>query len=501
MSTFSPVPVIQNRATPGFNRSRYKNAKESAAVRIDCAQQRGMLKSCVRSREVLLLTCPLTVRKTLTVGYVVVPSQLRQQARHKSSNASGQRKRWGDKKRTLGATEPQDSSITDTSLREPRTQPPPESRILKSKPVPSSQAEHIHGFRPLRIDPVKPTPNQDLSSTRPAELEAVEAPAQGEDGSVPIANRAKYLFRLGKSYVNFYKTGLKNIWYNRKEYNKIKARLGPHHPTHAALYGGQVIYRNENGNQVEIGRVPEITRREYQLYLRTKHDLRKLIPFGLVFAICGEFTPLVILALGSSIVPFTCRIPQQVQHDRRWFMKRLEDNTLERVLTTEEQTTAKIMPLDSPDLINSVAFLHGVSPFARLPPIIGKVLFHSWIYPRLRLRGSEILADTALIRREGGFSVLEPIEVFEYANKFFCPQLIFASQLSLKRSNTIDWPPETASSLGKLLEVHASLMLAQDWERIPEEDRYQSGLIFDSGTLARFKDVEAEVDRTGKLPW
>ena len=458
-----------------------------------------MLKSCVKSREVLLLSHRLTVTKTLNVGYVVVPPQLLQQARHKSSKARGQQSRWGDRKRTPGTTEPQETSNTDSPLLKPRAQPPPESQTVASNQEPSSQAEYRHGFRPLRIDPVRPTPNQDLSSTRPAELEAVEPPEQGEDGSVPIANRAKYLFRLGKSYVNFYKTGVKNIWNNRKEYNKIKARLGPCPPAYAALYGGQVLYRNDDGNQVKIGKVPKITRREYQLYLRTKHDLQKLIPFGLVFAICGEFTPLVILALGSSIVPFTCRIPQQVQHDRRWFMKRLEDNTLERVVRTHE-ITGDVTPEDNPDLVNMVAFLHGVSPVARLPPIIGKPFFHSWIFPRLCRRGWEILADTVLIRREGGFSVLEPIEVFEYANKFFCPHLVSASELSLKRFNKIDWPPSAAASLGEYLERHATVMLAQDWERIAEEDRYQYGLHFDSSPLARLKDAEGQNDKTGKLP-
>jgi len=38
--------------------------------------------------------------------------------------------------------------------------------------------------------------------------------------------------------------------------------------------------------------------------------------FGLVFLICGEFTPLVVIAL-SNVVPWTCRIPKQIESDRR----------------------------------------------------------------------------------------------------------------------------------------------------------------------------------------
>ena len=38
--------------------------------------------------------------------------------------------------------------------------------------------------------------------------------------------------------------------------------------------------------------------------------------FTLVFFICGEFTPLVVIAV-SNIVPWTCRIPKQIESDRR----------------------------------------------------------------------------------------------------------------------------------------------------------------------------------------
>lgn len=37
--------------------------------------------------------------------------------------------------------------------------------------------------------------------------------------------------------------------------------------------------------------------------------------FALVLLVCGEFTPLVVIVL-TSIVPWTCRIPKQIQADR-----------------------------------------------------------------------------------------------------------------------------------------------------------------------------------------
>lgn len=48
---------------------------------------------------------------------------------------------------------------------------------------------------------------------------------------------------------------------------------------------------------------------------RAEADVRKIPLFLLVFAICGEFTPLVVIFL-SGVVPATCKIPKQVQRDR-----------------------------------------------------------------------------------------------------------------------------------------------------------------------------------------
>lgn len=43
--------------------------------------------------------------------------------------------------------------------------------------------------------------------------------------------------------------------------------------------------------------------------------------FALVFLICGEFTPLVVIAV-TSVVPYTCRIPKQIESDRKTLEKR-----------------------------------------------------------------------------------------------------------------------------------------------------------------------------------
>ena len=44
--------------------------------------------------------------------------------------------------------------------------------------------------------------------------------------------------------------------------------------------------------------------------------MKRVPAFALVLIICGEFTPLVVIAL-TGIVPWTCRIPKQIDADRR----------------------------------------------------------------------------------------------------------------------------------------------------------------------------------------
>lgn len=462
-----------------------------------------MLKSCVRPCEVLIVSRKLTVTRSVVAQYVAHPLQPQQQLRHKSSKQAGQYSRWNNKKSNASATEHAPRSVSKSSLPKPTTTAQQQSQDSKSDPKPSAQVDNGTSFRPLFIDPVKPTPNQDLASTRPADLETVPSAKENESGNIPISARASYFFRLGKSYVTFYKTGVKNIWNNRKEYKKIKARLGSHTLESVALYGGQAVNPSRDSSRAEGKKIPTITRREYQLSLRTKHDLGKLIPFGIVFAICGEFTPLVILALGSRVVPYTCRIPKQAQHDRKWFEKRIDAHNPELVIEAKQQAKDRVLE-QGPEYYNALAFLHGVSPFAKLPPVIGNLLFKLWIEPRLNRRGLEILADTVLIRREGGFNELEPIEVYEYANRFFCPQLVMANRADLQTNGIVDWPRSRDKGFDaffiEALEKHATKILTADWASISEPDRPPPDLVFDAAALERFRAAEKAFEEIGNMP-
>jgi hypothetical protein len=120
----------------------------------------------------------------------------------------------------------------------------------------------------------------------------LDLPIRKEDQSLP-----SYLFATGKTYVTFYKTGIKNIYTNYKLSSPIQSRVSK-----STLQ--QLVSSNS------------ITRSEYQLLFRNWHDIKRVPLFGLVLLVCGEFTPLVVIAF-TAVVPWTCRIPKQIDSDRR----------------------------------------------------------------------------------------------------------------------------------------------------------------------------------------
>ncbi|KAI1259690.1 hypothetical protein F5Y18DRAFT_433000 [Xylariaceae sp. FL1019] len=125
-------------------------------------------------------------------------------------------------------------------------------------------------------------------STRPPPL---ELPVRD-----PSKSRFKYLFTLGKAYSTFYKTGLKAVFTNRK------------------LLRDGAIPTHQSSAHLQSNTYPS---RAFTLTSeRTRHDYRRLPIFGLIVLICGEFTPLAVLAF-PKITPYTCRIPKQQDIIRR----------------------------------------------------------------------------------------------------------------------------------------------------------------------------------------
>ncbi|KAI1298779.1 hypothetical protein EDD11_006749 [Mortierella claussenii] len=152
-------------------------------------------------------------------------------------------------------------------------------------------------------DPVRPNPPsmQDLSkpisfgttgsvapessiSAASAESTPAIAPATG------IIGKAKGYLRKGKEIVIQCKDGVKLLWVNKKIVKDLKRA------------------QKEEGHQ--------LTRREFQLIHKTEIDLKRLVPFGLVFLLATEYIPLIII-FAPQLIPTTCVTPSQLEGRRK----------------------------------------------------------------------------------------------------------------------------------------------------------------------------------------
>lgn len=115
------------------------------------------------------------------------------------------------------------------------------------------------------------------ASTRPPPL---TVPVREPNSSLP-----KHLYKLGKAYVSFYRTGLKAILTNYRLLSKTSKNA-------------------------------ETSRAALLLRERTRHDIVRLPLFGLIILLTGEFSPLVVF-LFPKLTPYTCRIPGHVNKLRR----------------------------------------------------------------------------------------------------------------------------------------------------------------------------------------
>ena len=234
--------------------------------------------------------------------------------------------------------------------------------------------------------------HDDLHTTRPAPLHLPDFPETDSQGNVALQIRFKYLYNLGKGYLTFYKTGFKNIWANYKLYRKLDNKiLGLPTSDMCAL-----VSQDQD--------TPRISRQEYQLYLRTKHDIRKLIPMGLILAVCGEFSPLVVLAIGNVVTPYTCRIPKQIRKQLTKLIAR------KKIVDRSAITTPQ-------DEYRTNAYILGADPFGlcnRRIPILSSLLWSSWVSRRMDQSLGTLFADALLIRREGGARSLSRDELLRF---------------------------------------------------------------------------------------
>ncbi|KUI72331.1 hypothetical protein VM1G_11806 [Cytospora mali] len=176
---------------------------------------------------------------------------------------------------------------------------PPTTARQQAPSAPETQPSNPHTTTTSATTPILSTAAANPPpTTRPPPLDLPKRD--------PNTSTLPHLFATGKAYLTFYKTGLRHIYINTRLVWSLNTASGipPDHtppgdtaspPTKTAA---------------ATTRSTELLRR------RWAHDVRRLPVFALMLLVCGEFTPLVVLAV-PGVVPITCRIPQQVEKLRR----------------------------------------------------------------------------------------------------------------------------------------------------------------------------------------
>ncbi|PGH10675.1 hypothetical protein AJ80_07431 [Polytolypa hystricis UAMH7299] len=254
------------------------------------------------------------------------------------------------------------------------------------------------------LSPINPP-----SSTLPAPLSLPEKSDAGPKEKVT------YFIALGKAYLSFYKTGLKNVYHNYRASIPLRKTLGLpiYIPTSPA----------------PPPRTAALSRADFQLLHRSAHDVRRMMPFAIILLICGEMTPLVVLAIGNAVTPRTCRTEKQ---DAKALDKRIKAKTAALRDLDSDSTAGKKaaralwrgVPVDisgavknarDADVLRACAVLglkggEGLGlplPVPLLTPLVVRGLYR----PRLQRWLEYLKADDALIIQGGGLAGLSKEEV------------------------------------------------------------------------------------------
>lgn len=230
---------------------------------------------------------------------------------------------------------------------------------------------------------------------------------------------------VGRAYLTFYKTGLKNVVRNYRASAPLRKDLGlpyyiPVSPPRTLLS----VYNDGKDGAMEpsLG----LGRGQFQLVRRSAQDMRRLIPFTLILVVCGEFTPLILPIFGGAITPATCRVPSQRQKERDRASARKSvafqaQARADRVMTTpvpgsveEKELLMRYADAQWAAESDAAGVLRACASFGLVKrhDAVGGALLSSLVYrPRLRKHLQYLAVDEALMRRGGGVEKLSAEEV------------------------------------------------------------------------------------------
>ncbi|KAF2967844.1 hypothetical protein GQX73_g5783 [Xylaria multiplex] len=262
------------------------------------------------------------------------------------------------------------NNAIQTQSRPASTSSPPQSKPVS---IPSSTpASDTSSAKP----PSEPEPFSDSlnppASTRPPPL---DLPVRE-----PSTNLFTHLFRLGKAYTTFYKTGVKAVFTNRRLLRDLP------------LTGGS----SSKATIATTDKSANITRASLLLRARVRHDTSRLPLFALIMLICGEFTPLIVIIF-PRLTPYTCRIPSQTAVIRR---------------SVESRRAASFRALSHATALEAAADGHICRSLGIGSPLWDRMGFDT---PFAKSRAQEtvgrIVQDDAMLRSGGGVRALVDDEV------------------------------------------------------------------------------------------
>ncbi|OBR07380.1 Letm1-like protein [Colletotrichum higginsianum IMI 349063] len=236
--------------------------------------------------------------------------------------------------------------------------------------------------------PSPPVPSAKVNppaSTRPAPLDLPERQ--------PDSSKIGHLIATGKAYIKFYKTGLKAVFSNRRLIQNVIAEKS------ASVEG----FRSPS--VFTPGVIPKgFSRADWMLLWRVRHDVLRVPLFGLVLLVCGEFTPLIVIFV-DGVVPYTCRLPKQIESS----FKQAEERRQNSFLEFEKAAPQGVVP----GMARAAARKH-VLRSLHVPGMMWEKL--GFFPPGLwatkgRLRMAFLEGDDRLLARDGGAAGLEEQEV------------------------------------------------------------------------------------------
>lgn len=298
---------------------------------------------------------------------------------------------------------------SSSSSSKTHSRPSSSAQPLTKATVPSTSSTASNS-----LDDINPPP-----STHPADL-LIPDPVSAD---ATTTDKLKRYVALGRAYLSFYKTGLKNVYHNYRTSLPLRRELGAI-PVYLPISPPKAGAKAEETFRTALHRT-QLTRSNFQLIRRAAFDVRRMVPFSLMLVICGEFTPLIVLAVGSAVVPMTCRVPAQLAKDRAKHVSRKraalvahsvqETGSVGQVVQGDAELALLATRYASPQWVERCSgeeVLRACAVFGLVGTHVRPMALVGLIYRKRLQRFVEYLAiDDGLVCRAGGVGAMRAVEV------------------------------------------------------------------------------------------